>query len=83
MVELRPIRVVADVVPIFGTLVGMGLGLVAFSVAAPLSLLTIAVAWIAHRPLLGITLVLVACGIGGWLLSRIVQKRRALAATAS
>lgn len=37
---LRPFRVLADVVPILGTLVGMGLGLVAFAVAAPLTLLT-------------------------------------------
>ncbi len=74
---LRPIRVLADVVPLFGTIVGMGLGLIAFGVAAPLSLMTIALAWVAHRPVLGISLILVACAIFGWLVARVLQKRRA------
>ncbi len=73
---LRPIRVVADVVPFFGTLVGMGLGLIAFAVAAPLSLLTIAIAWIASRPALGVTLVLVACAGFGWLIARFARQKR-------
>jgi len=75
---LRPFRVLADVVPILGTLVGMGLGLVAFAVAAPLTLLTIAVAWIAHRPVVGIGLILVALAISGWVLVRLARKRRSL-----
>ena len=79
---LRPIRVVADVVPFLGTLVGMGLGLVAFAVAAPLTLLTIAVAWIAHRPVLGIGLILIACAAFGWLLSRFARQRRTAPAAA-
>jgi len=74
---LRPVRVLADVVPFMGTLVGMGLGLVAFAVAAPLTLMTIAVAWVAHRPVLGITLIALALGLGGWLIARGMQKRRA------
>jgi hypothetical protein len=80
---LRPIRVVADVVPFLGTLVGMGLGLVAFAVAAPLTLLTIAVAWIAQRPVLGIGLILIALAIGGWLLSRFARQRRTAPARAT
>jgi hypothetical protein len=75
---LRPFRVLADVVPILGTLVGMGLGLVAFAVAAPLTLLTIAVAWIAHRPVVGIGLILVALAISGFVLVRFARKRRSL-----
>jgi hypothetical protein len=59
----RPLAVVADVVPIIGDLVGMGTGLVAFAIAAPLSLLTIAIAWMVYRPLLGITLVVVSVGL--------------------
>jgi len=73
---LRPIRVVADVVPFFGTLVGMGLGLIAFLVAAPLTLLTIAIAWIASRPVLGVTLLLVACVGFGWLIARFARQKR-------
>ena len=73
---LRPIRVVADVVPFFGTLVGMGLGLIAFAVATPLTLLTVAMAWIAHRPALGVSLVLLACVTFGWLFARFARQRR-------
>ncbi len=60
---LRPLSVVADVLPIMGTIVGAGTGLVAFLIAAPASLLTIAIAWIFYRPLLGITLVVIAIGL--------------------
>jgi hypothetical protein len=80
---LRPIRVLADVVPFFGTIVGMGLGLVAFAVAAPLTLATIAVAWVSHRPVLGITLILVALATFGWLLARFLKTRRAEPARAT
>lgn len=59
----KPLAVVADVVPFLGTLVGWGTGIVAFALAAPLSLVTIAIAWIAYRPLLGITLLVVGGGI--------------------
>ena len=82
MLLLRPIRVVAEVVPFFGTLVGMGLGLIAFAVATPLTLLTIAIAWIASRPVLGVSLVLVACVAFGWLFARFARQRRMMPATA-
>jgi hypothetical protein len=73
---LRPIRVVADVVPFFGTLVSMGLGLIAFAVAAPLTLLTIAIAWIASRPVLGVFLLLVVVALFGWLFARFAKQKR-------
>jgi hypothetical protein len=50
------------VVPLFGTLLGAGLSLFAGLTAAALSLITIAVAWIFFRPLLGIALLLLALG---------------------
>ena len=59
----KPLSVVADVLPIAGTLVGMGTGVVAFLLAACLSLCTIAVAWIVYRPVLGIALLAVAAGV--------------------
>ncbi len=77
---LRPIEVVADVVPLIGDLVGMGIGLVSFAIAAPLSLLTIAFAWIFYRPLLGIALIAVAVGIGVGLKSMAAKKKAAKAA---
>lgn len=60
---LRPLSVVADVLPIAGTILGAGAGLVAFLIAAPASLLTIAIAWVFYRPLLGITLIVIAVGL--------------------
>lgn len=60
---LRPLSVVADVLPIAGTIVGAGVGVVAFLVAAPATLLTIAIAWLFYRPLLGITLIVIAVGL--------------------
>jgi hypothetical protein len=70
----RPLSVVADVVPFVGTLVGWGTGIVAFALAAPLSLLTIALAWIAYRPLLGIALLVVGGGVFGGLF--VMSRRR-------
>lgn len=58
----RPLVVVADVVPLFGDLLGMGVGMVAFVIAAPLTLGTIAVGWITYRPLIGIALLVLAAG---------------------
>jgi hypothetical protein len=52
----RPLSVLADVLPFVGNLVGAGTGLVAFVLAAALSLATIAVAWLAFRPLIGVPL---------------------------
>ncbi|WP_205341427.1 TMEM43 family protein [Denitrificimonas caeni] len=60
---LRPLSVVADVLPIAGTIVGAGAGLIAFLVAAPASLLTIAIAWIFYRPLIAIILVVIAVSL--------------------
>lgn len=60
---VKPLVIVADVLPFLGSLVGAGTTLFAFVVSAPLSLLTISVGWIVYRPLLGIALLLVAGGI--------------------
>ncbi|MDY0413319.1 MAG: hypothetical protein GX105_01200 [Gammaproteobacteria bacterium] len=60
---LRPLSVIADVVPIAGTIVGAGARLIAFLVAAPASLITIGIAWIFYRPLIGITLIVIAVGL--------------------
>jgi hypothetical protein len=58
----KPLSVVADVVPFIGSMVGAGMGLFAFLISVALSLLTISLAWMVHRPLLGIPLLLVAVG---------------------
>jgi Transmembrane protein 43 len=55
----RPLVVVADVVPFFGSLLGAGVGIFSFLIAAPLTLVTIAVGWVAVRPILAGALI---CG---------------------
>ena len=56
----RPLRVLGDVLPIVGTLLGAGIALFAGAVAAALSLVTIAIAWLAYRPLFGVVLLVLA-----------------------
>lgn len=60
---LKPLSVLADVLPIAGNIVGAGTGLISFLVSALGSLVTIAIAWIVYRPLLGIILLVVAVGL--------------------
>jgi hypothetical protein len=71
----RPIAVLGDVVPLFGSLLGVGVGLFAFLVSAFLSLTTIAIAWITVRPLLGITLLVLAVGAAFWLIKASRKKK--------
>ena len=58
---LKPLSVLGDVLPILGTVIGWGAGLVAGVVAFVCALVTIAVAWIFYRPVLAV-LLLVAAG---------------------
>ena len=60
---LRPLSVVADALPFVGKLVGAGVAIVAFLIAALLTLGTVAVGWIVYRPWLGITLLVVCVGL--------------------
>jgi hypothetical protein len=62
LMVFRPLVVFADVIPLFGTLLGAGIGVFAGLGAAVLSLVTIAVSWIFFRPLLGIALLVLAAG---------------------
>ncbi len=49
-----------DVLPFLGSLVQRGIGIVAGLAAAALSAVTVAIAWLFHRPLVGIGLLLIA-----------------------
>ena len=60
---LKPLSVLADVLPILGDIVGAGTGFISFLLAAVLSVLTIAVAWIVYRPFLGVLLMAAAVGV--------------------
>lgn len=69
---LAPLSVLGDVVPFIGDIIGAGTGLIAFIIALPLTLITIAIAWVFYRPLLAIGLGLgAAASLGlGWHLKR-------------
>lgn len=74
-----PIVAIADVLPILGTLIGIGAAVFAGVVALSLSLLTIALAWLFYRPLIGIPLLVLAIGIPLFLHMR--KKKEAAAAS--
>lgn len=77
MLIVKPFQVMADVIPFIGDLVGAGLAIAAFAIAAPLTLMTIAVGWIAYRPLLGIGLIVVAVLIFGGIFSATRGRKKA------
>jgi hypothetical protein len=83
LLVFRPIVVFADVLPLFGTMLGAGIGLFAFLGAIVLTILTVAVSWIFVRPVLGIALIVVAGAAVFWLMKVGRQKKasRALPAT--
>ena len=56
---LRPIAVLASILPFLGRLVGTGTTIIAFLLAAIVWTLTVAVAWIFYRPILGIAILIV------------------------
>lgn len=79
---LRPLSVLADVIPFVGNLVERGTGLIAFVAACLVSLVTIAVGWIFFRPLLGIALLVVAVALVVWLVL-LGRKRKAAVSVAA
>jgi hypothetical protein len=74
MMLMKPVAVLADVVPFLGSLVEMGSFLVSLLVAATLSLLTVSVAWVFYRPLVGLGLLVVAGGLS-WTFLSLRRKR--------
>ncbi|OHD71072.1 MAG: hypothetical protein A2W19_08400 [Spirochaetes bacterium RBG_16_49_21] len=59
----RPLSTFGDVIPLIGSVLNMGIGIFAFIMGLVLSLITIAIAWIAHRPILGIAILVIGAGI--------------------
>ena len=60
---INPLAVVADVLPFIGDLLRMGVAIFAGITAASLSLVTIAVAWLVYRPVLGVALLGLAAAL--------------------
>ena len=72
---MRPLSVLADLIPLIGDIIGAGTGLIAFLLAGVLSLLTVAIAWFVYRPLLGIGLIAAAVGLTAVIRNKIQQKK--------
>jgi hypothetical protein len=68
--------VLASVIPFLGTIVGTGTGFLCFVAAVPLTLVTIALAWLAYRPLIGIPLVLLAVGSLVFGIMQLIKRRK-------
>ena len=79
----RPLVVVADVVPLFGELLRIGAFFVALAISLPLSILTIAIAWIVARPLIGALLLVAFVGLITGLVLLIRKRKAKRAALAS
>lgn len=75
---LKPLSVLADVLPFLGNVVEMGIAVVAGFVSLVCALVTIGVAWLFYRPVLGVALLAVA----GLLVWKLVQRRKAAKAKA-
>ncbi len=76
----KPIVTLGDVVPFVGSILNFGIGVFAFVVSLAFSLITIAIAWIFYRPLLGIALLLV--GIGAFVAFKVLGKKKQAPAAA-
>ena len=58
-----PVKILADVVPFIGNIVGAGVGFILGLAALALSTIIIALAWLAYRPLIGLALLAAAGAI--------------------
>jgi len=63
------------VVPFIQKIIGTGVGLVATVVGLIWSLVVIALAWVSHRPVLGISLLVLAVALVAWLIIRGRKKK--------
>jgi hypothetical protein len=70
---MRPLSVLGDVVPFIGNMVGALLAVVAGLIALALSLITISIAWLFYRPLIGVPLLV--AGIAGIVLVIYLARR--------
>jgi hypothetical protein len=75
---LKPLSVLADVIPLLGNIVEFGTSIIAFISALTIWLVTVAVAWVVYRPLFGIGLLVLA----GVIVLLVVKKMKGRLATA-
>ena len=78
---MGPLAMLVAFLPFLEGLVGFGTFFVALGLAIPITLVTIAVAWIASRPVIGGGILLVAVA-AAWLIRSLAVKKKAATATA-
>ena len=78
---MGPLAMLVAFLPFLQGLVGAGTFLVALGLAIPIALVTIAVAWLASRPLLGGGLLIAAVG-AAWAIRNVAVKKKAATARA-
>lgn len=84
MLIFRPIAIVGDFIPLLGSVMGAGIGIVTFIISLVLSFITMALAWITYNPLVGGGLFAVAAFalfVGIPLLKKKVAQRSQASAT--
>jgi hypothetical protein len=59
---IGPLAVLADFVPLLGEIIRFGTSFIAIGVALVLSLVIIALGWIAYRPVIGVAVLIMAGG---------------------
>ncbi len=72
---LGPIDTLASVLPFLGRIAGVGTGIIAALIAIPVGLVTVAVAWLVYRPVIGIALLALAVAAAVYFSRRIAAKR--------
>jgi hypothetical protein len=70
MLILGPLSTLASILPFLGGMIEAGAFVIGFGLAIPITLVVIALAWLANRPLLGIGLLVVAALVFGGLVYR-------------
>lgn len=73
---LRPLVVVADVVPLIGSVLGAGAGLVALAFTLIVAATVIALAWFWYRPLVALTAIAIGL-VAGFAVHRLAARRSA------
>lgn len=59
----RPLVAIGNVIPLIGSMISMGTGIISFALSLPITLVIISLAWFAYRPLLSISLIAIGLGV--------------------
>jgi len=82
LVIFNPLKVLADVIPFIGSIVGFGTALLAAVLALLIAPTIMAIAWLFYRPLVGIAILAIGFGLA-FVLTRLRRRRPALQGTSA